>query len=44
MRDIGKMDRRLLGDDTALLFLRLALVALDDIDAGDQSTISYDSY
>src|SRR3979411_213167 len=35
-RDVGQVDRRLLGDDAALLRLGLLLVALDEIDAADQ--------
>src|SRR4029077_14362663 len=32
-RDVGKVDRQLLGDDAALLLCGLALVALDHVDA-----------
>src|SRR5260370_25552901 len=35
-RDVGQMDRRLLGDDAALLRLGLLLVAFHQIDAADQ--------
>src|SRR6266513_840063 len=38
-RDVGQMDRRLLGDDAALLRLALLLVALDEIDAADQRLV-----
>src|SRR5260221_7217071 len=34
--DVGQVNRRLLGDDAALLRLGLLLVALDEIDAPDQ--------
>src|SRR5437667_9656106 len=33
--DVGQVDRRLLGDDAALLGLGLLLVSLDEIDAAD---------
>src|SRR6202012_4395423 len=39
MREVRQMDRGFLVHDTALLRLRLALMTLDDIDAGDQGTI-----
>src|SRR5260370_33284424 len=35
-RDVGQVDRRLLGDDAALLGLGLLLVALDEGDPADQ--------
>src|SRR3954469_23124237 len=35
-RDIGQVDRRLLGNDAALLGLGLLLVTLDEIDAAHQ--------
>src|SRR5580692_1659320 len=35
-RNVGQMDRRLLGDDAALLRLGLLLVALDEIDTAHQ--------
>src|SRR5712671_5445876 len=38
-RDVGQVDRRLLGDDAALLRLGLLLVALDQIDAADQRLV-----
>src|SRR5882724_7612495 len=38
-RDVGQVDRRLLGDDAALLCLGLLLVALDEIDAADQRLV-----
>src|SRR6195256_3140213 len=38
-RDVGQMDRRLLGDDAALLRLGLLLVTLDEIDAADQRLV-----
>src|SRR2546429_8056282 len=38
-RDVGQVDRRLLGDDAALLRLGLLLVALDEIDAADQRLV-----
>src|ERR1700710_923314 len=38
-RDVGQVDRRLLGDDAALLGLGLLLVALDEIDAAHQSLV-----
>src|SRR5437899_12439339 len=34
--DVGQVDRRLLGDEAALLGLALLLVPLDEIDAADQ--------
>src|SRR3954467_3474418 len=37
--DVGQVDRRLLGDDAALLRLGLLLVALDQIDAADQRLV-----
>src|SRR3984957_20548833 len=37
--DVGQMDRRLLGDDAALLRLGLLLVALDEIDPADQRLV-----
>src|SRR4051812_4486162 len=44
MRDIRKIDRRLLGHDPGLLALRLALMALDDIDALDQRAVFLREY
>src|SRR6202140_3418844 len=38
-RNVGQMDRRLLGDDAALLRLGLLLVALHQIDAADQRLV-----
>src|SRR5664279_1956214 len=38
-RDVGQVDRRLLGDDAALLGLGLLLVALDEIDAAHQRLV-----
>src|SRR5437868_3571024 len=38
-RDVGQVNRRLLGDDAALLRLALLLVALDEIDAADQRLV-----
>src|SRR5216684_4272016 len=38
-RDVGQVDRRLLGDDAALLRLGLLLVALDEIDAAHQRLV-----
>src|SRR6266567_1690929 len=38
-RDIGQMDRQLLGDDAALLLRRLLLVALDHVDAAHQDAV-----
>src|SRR5664279_6459063 len=35
-RDVGQVDRRLLGDDAAFLRLGLLLVTLDEVDAADQ--------
>src|SRR5690349_945677 len=35
-RDVGQVDRRLLGDDAALLARRLTLVAAHDVDAADE--------
>src|SRR5258708_18964508 len=37
--DVGQVDRRLLGDDAALLRLCLLLVTLDEIDAADQRLV-----
>src|SRR6266850_8470799 len=37
--DVGQVDRRLLGDDAALLGLGLLLVALDEIDAAHQRLV-----
>src|SRR5947209_16451179 len=37
--DVGQVDRRLLGDDAALLRLGLLLVALDQIDPADQRPV-----
>src|SRR5229473_5502653 len=37
--DVGQVDRRLLGDDAALLRLGLLLVALDEIDAANQRLV-----
>src|SRR5216684_3313699 len=37
--DVGQVDRRLLGDDAALLRLGLLLVALDEIDAAHQRLV-----
>src|ERR1700732_593603 len=37
--DVGQVDRRLLGDDAALLRLGLLLVALDEIDPADQRLV-----
>src|SRR6476660_7872237 len=38
-RDVGQVDRRLLGNDAALLRLALLLVALDEVDAADQRLV-----
>src|SRR5258705_11774972 len=38
-RDVGQVNRRLLGDDAALLRLGLLLVTLDEIDAADQRLV-----
>src|ERR1700720_4201941 len=38
-RDVGQVDRRLLGDDAAFLRLGLLLVTLDEIDAADQRLV-----
>src|SRR6202049_3592403 len=38
-RDVGQVDRRLLGDDAALLGLGLLLMALDEIDAAHQRLV-----
>src|ERR1700694_654615 len=37
--DVGQVDRRLLGDDAALLGLGLLLVTLDEIDPADQRLV-----
>src|SRR5664279_5627179 len=38
-RDVGQVDRRLLGDDAAFLSLGLLLVTLDEVDAADQRLV-----
>src|ERR1700733_10939095 len=38
-RDVGQMDRRLLGDDAAFLGLALLLVALDEVDPAHQRLV-----
>src|SRR5262245_14272006 len=38
-RDVGQVDRRLLGDDAAFLLRRLLLVALDDVDAAHEHAV-----
>src|SRR5258705_10842005 len=42
--DVGQVDRRLLGDDAALLRLGLLLVTLDEIDAADQRLVVGGTY
>src|SRR4029077_10310365 len=40
-RDVGQVDRQLLGDDAALLLCGLALVALDHVDAARERAVVF---